>query len=67
VLRLDGVAIVLTDLGSQNGSFLNDRPTDSAQVRDGDLLTFGRTRLVVSGLRTLTEARRPAAGAAGTL
>jgi hypothetical protein len=51
VLRRDGERIVLADLGSQNGTFLNDAMVDVAEVRDGDIVTVGRTRLVVSGLR----------------
>jgi class 3 adenylate cyclase len=43
--------IIVADLASQNGTHLNDHPVDLAEVRDGDLLTLGRTRLVVSGLR----------------
>ena len=46
----DGVTVV-ADLASQNGTYLNDSLIDVAGIRDGDLLTLGRTRLVVSGLR----------------
>lgn len=50
VLRRDGDGLVLADLASQNGTFLNDRRVEAAEVKVGDLVTLGRTRLVVSGL-----------------
>lgn len=52
VLRSEGPdAVAVADLGSQNGTYINDQPIDVALIHDGDLLTFGRTRLVMSGLR----------------
>lgn len=41
VLR-DGIWL-LNDLGSTNGSFLNDREISQVELRDGDMLTFGMT------------------------
>jgi hypothetical protein len=38
------------DLGSANGTHLNDRPLESVQwLKDGDLLRIGRTTLRISG------------------
>jgi hypothetical protein len=38
----------LTDLGSQNGTLLNDRPlTEARRLREGDLIELGTTRLTV--------------------
>jgi hypothetical protein len=51
VLRLEGSEVVLADLGSQNGTFLNDQPVDVTPVHNGDILLIGRTRLVMSGLK----------------
>jgi hypothetical protein len=44
-------SVVVADLNSQNGTYVNDAPVDVALLHDGDLLTIGRTRLVLSGLR----------------
>ncbi len=34
----------LMDLGSTNGTFVNDRDVDREQLKDGDVITFGMTR-----------------------
>jgi pSer/pThr/pTyr-binding forkhead associated (FHA) protein len=34
----------LMDLGSTNGTFVNDRDVDREQLTDGDVITFGMTR-----------------------
>ena len=34
----------LMDLGSTNGTFVNDRDVDREQLKDGDIVTFGMTR-----------------------
>ena len=34
----------LMDLGSTNGTFVNDRDVDRERLKDGDLITFGMTR-----------------------
>jgi pSer/pThr/pTyr-binding forkhead associated (FHA) protein len=58
VLRRDETgSVIVADLASQNGTYLNDHPVELAEVRDGDLLTLGRTRLVVSGFRVQDSAR----------
>lgn len=51
VLHRDEQGAVVTDLASQNGTFVNDEPVHTGPIRDGDVLNVGRTRLVVSGLR----------------
>lgn len=46
VPQADNWAYVLTDLGSTNGTFLNESedPMDQSDLADGDILTFGSTR-----------------------
>jgi len=39
----DGVFFVM-DLGSTNGTFVNDRDVDRQQLEDGDTITFGMTK-----------------------
>jgi len=39
----DGVFFVM-DLGSTNGTFVNDRDVDREQLEDGDTVTFGMTK-----------------------
>lgn len=39
---------VVRDLGSQNGTFLNDRRIAEAKLRDGDEVRIGKTRIRVS-------------------
>jgi hypothetical protein len=51
VLRLEGNEVVLADLGSHNGTFLNDRSADVTPLQNGDVLLIGHTRLVMSGLK----------------
>ncbi|MCK5801097.1 MAG: diguanylate cyclase [Deltaproteobacteria bacterium] len=38
-----GKAIILRDLGSTNGTYVNDEPLDEYVLRDGDLIKIGRT------------------------
>jgi pSer/pThr/pTyr-binding forkhead associated (FHA) protein len=52
VLRLEENVVVLADLESSNGTYLNDRPTKVSPVHNGDILQIGRTRLVMSGLKS---------------
>jgi class 3 adenylate cyclase len=54
VLRDEGFEVVLADLASQNGTLLNDQLVGVAPVHNGDVLTIGRSRLVMSGLRSQT-------------
>lgn len=46
-LHSDGDDVVIEDLGSSKGTFLNERPVDRASLRPGDLLRIGGTRLSV--------------------
>jgi diguanylate cyclase (GGDEF)-like protein len=39
----NGNALVLTDLGSTNGTYVNDEPITEAVLHDGDLIKIGRT------------------------
>jgi class 3 adenylate cyclase len=48
VLRLeDSGEAVIADLGSQNGTYLNNQRVSVAPVRKGDILTMGRSSLVL--------------------
>ncbi|MBW2734555.1 MAG: diguanylate cyclase [Deltaproteobacteria bacterium] len=38
-----GKSIILRDLGSTNGTYVNDEPIDEYVARDGDLIKIGRT------------------------
>jgi pSer/pThr/pTyr-binding forkhead associated (FHA) protein len=52
LLRRDETGnVVVADLASQNGTYVNDRPVDVAAVHDGDVIALGRTQLVASGFR----------------
>jgi putative nucleotidyltransferase with HDIG domain len=44
-LAVQGGALVVTDLESANGTFLNERPVKSATARPGDLIRVGSTVL----------------------
>jgi hypothetical protein len=48
-------ALVLTDLGSTNGSFVNDRRVDSVALGEGDRLQIGTTILVIESLERGTR------------
>lgn len=51
-------SLVLTDLGSTNGSFVNDRPVESIALGEGDRIRIGTTILIVEAI---ASARTPAA------
>ena len=42
---------MLTDLGSTNGSFVNDRRVDSVALGQGDRLRIGTTILIIESLQ----------------
>lgn len=42
-LKRAGKAITIRDLGSTNGTYVNDRQADEIILRDGDLIKVGRT------------------------
>ncbi len=44
-VRLDGDRYIVTDLGSTNGTLVNDVPTGERALEDGDRLTIGSTVL----------------------
>jgi hypothetical protein len=44
-IRRDGGEYVLVDLGSTNGTLLNDAPVSESTLEDGDQITIGRTVL----------------------
>ena len=44
-IRRDGQDFVLVDLGSTNGTLLNDAPVSEATLESGDRITIGRTTL----------------------
>lgn len=70
--RIDGRrgSLVLTDLGSTNGSFVNDRQVESIALGEGDRIRIGTTSLIVeavhfdgeSGPATGSSAGRPDGG-----
>lgn len=45
-IRVEGPEIVLVDLGSTNGSFVNGQPIRRVTLTDGARITMGRTTLV---------------------
>jgi hypothetical protein len=45
-IRVEGPEIVLVDLGSTNGSFVNGQPIRRVTLIDGTRITIGRTNLV---------------------
>jgi hypothetical protein len=44
-IRRDGTDFVVVDLGSTNGTLVNDQPVSQATLEDGDRITIGRTVL----------------------
>jgi hypothetical protein len=42
-IRKDGTEFVLVDLGSTNGTLVNDSPVSEQVLQDGDRITIGRT------------------------
>ncbi|MDQ4004921.1 MAG: DUF3662 and FHA domain-containing protein [Actinomycetota bacterium] len=44
-IRRDGQDFLVADLGSTNGTLLNDNPVSEATLEDGDRITIGRTVL----------------------
>jgi hypothetical protein len=52
-------SLVLTDVGSTNGSFVNDRRVDSVALGAGDRIRLGTTVIVVEALDTGGEGSGP--------
>src|SRR6267143_2461827 len=59
----DGVFFVM-DLGSTNGTFVNDRDVDREQLSDGDTVTFGMTKAQFVADQPKPRAAPPARAAA---
>ena len=60
----DGVFFVM-DLGSTNGTFVNDRDVDREQLEDGDTVTFGMTKAQFVADQPKPRAAPPAAAGRG--
>ena len=45
VIKSTKEGYTVTDLGSKNGTFLNDQPIKSAPLKDGDVITIGKYRI----------------------
>jgi pSer/pThr/pTyr-binding forkhead associated (FHA) protein len=45
-LRVEGQLVVLVDLGSTNGTFVNGQPVRRIELQNGTRVTLGRTTLV---------------------
>jgi pSer/pThr/pTyr-binding forkhead associated (FHA) protein len=59
-----GPVVEIEDLGSSNGTLLNDKPVKRRMLRDGDVVQIGTTRITyrepdISMTRTVTDLRRP--------
>jgi pSer/pThr/pTyr-binding forkhead associated (FHA) protein len=62
--RVEGARVVLADLGSANGVYVNSRRIqDEAALKDGDVVTIGRTQLRVRtqqvGMAAAVSMRKP--------
>ncbi len=57
MLEMDSAEIVLTDLGSKNGTRLNNKPCERVIVHTGDVIQIGDHRFTVSPVldRTISE------------
>jgi hypothetical protein len=62
--RIDGRrgSLVLSDLGSTNGSFVNDRRVDSIALGEGDRIRVGTTTLLIEAIADPVAPGSPAAG-----
>jgi hypothetical protein len=47
-VRLEGGALLVEDMGSRNGVYVNNVKVKQQQLKSGDLIVIGSTRLVVS-------------------
>jgi hypothetical protein len=54
-------SLVLTDLGSTNGSWVNDRRVESIALGEGDHLRIGTTVLIVESVEAMPRSRPAAA------
>ncbi|MBA2274757.1 MAG: DUF3662 and FHA domain-containing protein [Actinobacteria bacterium] len=51
-LRREGIGWKLKDLGSTNGTFVNNKPVTQGDLKDGDRLLFGNSELVFNTVPT---------------
>jgi pSer/pThr/pTyr-binding forkhead associated (FHA) protein len=58
-IRAEDGQIVLADLGSQNGTYVNNRRVHAVRLREGDMISIGHSRLVVSELDAALSEERP--------
>ena len=47
-LDLDGDTLIIRDLGSVNGTWVNGNQIDEVELKDGDKLQFDKVRFTVS-------------------
>jgi DNA-binding CsgD family transcriptional regulator len=47
-IAVNGTAVVITDLGSRNGTFVDDQSVQKAVARDGQRLRFGKVSFLLS-------------------
>jgi hypothetical protein len=52
-------SLVLTDLGSTNGSWVNDRRVESIALGEGDQVRIGMTTLIIEAVEPVARATRP--------
>jgi serine/threonine-protein kinase len=64
VLEINPPLCRVTDLGSRNGTFVNDQRVERADLRDGDVVRAGRTRFRVAVAQQDTD---PPVGALETI
>lgn len=67
-LKRDGGRVTLTDLGSTNGTFINERPLRGSQeLNSGDVIQIGRTEVVYDFQRPSAEIPRvPSSSSTGS-
>jgi hypothetical protein len=58
-------SLVLTDLGSTNGSWVNDRRVESIALGEGDQVRIGLTTLIIEAVEPVARTARPHAAEAG--
>ncbi len=64
VIEVRAEKCILRDSGSMNGTLLNDKAMDEAELKDGDVISLGRTKITVSLGAAPKEAEAPAGEAA---
>lgn len=47
-LEVDGNKLIIRDLGSVNGTYVNGEKVDEAELKEGDVLNFHQIRFIVS-------------------